>query len=357
MSFSDTIEALKTSITGLITKSADIKTTNLEKVQSINTKIISIKESVANIMLIRDQFKTVSESLQEANAKIADCELKSAEQIAAMTAAAALFDTQKKDLESQMGDKDKELTHVSLEYDKQLQNNAIEIASLNESLKNNIQEVQTISEEATNKLNDIDEHGKEIEEALTGVEAEIDSLQTDMANAEKAVQNQENNDAVQNQENNDAVVIDPITTGNAPEDEPEAIPPPPPAVPLVPTRPPPAIPEVVPTENPIDERATLIKKLRNDVKQAQTEGAEVGNFEYIIQEKDKAVGKLRLWDEANRGKTDIGAKYGPTDILPDAKKYMSSVHLDIAKLGGGSKKRKSTRKKRKTKKTKRRGRK
>ena len=54
---------------------------------------------------------------------------------------------------------------------------------------------------------------------------------------------------------------------------------------------------------------------------------------------------------------DILAKYGPTDILPNTKRYMSSVDLDIAKMGGGSKKRKSTRKKRKTKKTKRRGRK
>lgn len=354
MSFSDTIESLKNSITGLISKSEESKTTNLEKIESISTKLISIKQSVANIILIRGQFKTASESLIQSNAKIADCELKATEQIAAMTAAAALFDAQKKELTGQLGDKDKELELITSDYEKKLQNNAIEITSLNEDLKNNIQEVQTISEEANNKLTDIEGHGKAIEDAITGVESEIGVLQSDLASTEEAAQ--QNKDVVEP----DVVETDVVETGNAPEDESDVLFPsntisqpidtdlP---VPPVTSDPNVTNPPVGPVTGNSNERADLIKSLKKKVKQAQIEGAEAGNFDYVTQIKHEVVATLKNWDETNRGNSEKGAIYGHSDVLPDDKKYMSSAHLNIAGMGGGGKKRKTTRKKRKTKKT------
>tara|TARA_B110000285_G_C15083642_1_gene594928 strand:- start:585 stop:1664 length:1080 start_codon:yes stop_codon:yes gene_type:complete len=353
MSFSDTIESLKSSITGLISKSEDIKTTNLEKITSISTKLITIKQSVANILLIRDQFKTASESLIQSNAKIADCELKATEQIAAMAAATALFDTQKKELASQVGDKDKELELVTTDYEKKLQDNASEIATLNNDLKNNIQEVQTISEEANNKLTDIEGHGKEIEDAITGVETEIDILQTDLASTEELAQQ------------NNAAALEPVIEGNIQETEEiidnqetlNSINPDPSVASVAsvkaPVEAPVEAPAVAPAVEPVaaNKREALIKSLKKKVKEEAAEGLQQGNWAIVAQVKDEAVATLRKWDETNRGNSEKGAIYKLNDPLPSDKTYMSSAHLDISLMGGGGKKRKTTRKKRKTKKT------
>ena len=368
MSFSETLENLKKSISGLVSTNQEIKNTNIEKLNSIKKKIISIKESVRNITALRGQIEQAGTELREAHGKITDCETKALEQIAASQLASELYEKEKEGLTAQLRDKDKQYDVITSNYDEKLQENAKIIASLNEDLKTNIQDVTLISETTQKNINEIENHGKEIEQAITDVDTEINTIQEDLKSAEELAQQ------------NNTAALDVVENGNAPEndlniDQQETLNPPvveqvvapapapapaspsPAAVEPAPAPPaavepavaPPAAPAVEPVEE--SEREALIKDLKKKVKKEAAEVLQQGNWDIVAQVKDEAVATLRKWDEENRGNSEKGAIYNLNDPLPSDKTYMTTAHLGITNLGGGGKKRKTTRKKRKTKKT------
>ena len=350
------IEQLKNSITKMISTSEEKKSGNMEKVESIKGKIIKIKESVANILSVKDQFETTSGLLKEANSKVAEGEAALSAKQAELRDLEADHNKQIAELQSQLGEKDKEGDLVSGEYEKQIANQKNEhetlinekqgeIDKLNEEMKSNIAEVSSITEQVEEGMQSIGSNGEDLSTALTDLESEVDGLQSSMSKTEKAIDND-------NKVQAETVPMAPVeTTENASDDETSV------------TSGQTTVEDtssVASTEPVETEREQLIKKIKHEYLDAKKTAAAQGNLDPEGKLKLDAVEKLRSWDTNNRDRPELGSKFGSKDTLPGDKTYISTAHLGLTEgryRGGGSKKRKQTRKKRKAKKTQKRNKK
>lgn len=341
--FTDKIEQLKQNITKLVTTSTEKKSSNVEKVVSIKGKIIKIKESVANILSVKDQFATTSKLLENANAEVAKCQADLLAKGKELEDLKTQHSAEIKELQGQLDDVNKTNDLVSGDYEKKIKEKEAEITNLNEQLQNNIAQVSKITDDINKGMKGIEEDGVELGTALSELETEVDGLQTSMEDTEKTI---DKNSKVQAE----TVPVAAVESGNAPEItdtdsigsdtwttvEDES------SVGSEPSGP----------ENRQQVIDRLKTKVRKEIATAKKSGKNLDEMNIDVEKaKTRAVEELRKWDNENRGNRDLGSKFGVKDTLPLDTAYQSSKHLGIVSMSGGSKKNKSTRKKRKAKKT------
>ena len=340
--FTDKIEQLKQNITKLVTTSTEKKSSNMEKVVSIKGKIIKIKESVANILSVKDQFATTSKLLEDANAEVAKCQADLLAKGKELEDLKTQHNAEIKELQGQLDDVNKTNDLVSGDYEKKIKEKEAEITKLNEQLQNNIAQVSKITDDINKGMKGIEEDGVELGTALSELETEVDGLQTSMADTEKTI---DKNSKVQAE----TVPVAAVESGNAPDNDDETIgsdtwttvedds-----SVGSEPSGP----------ENRQQVIDRLKTRVRKEIATAKKSGKKFDDMTIDVEKaKTRAVEELRKWDNENRERTDLGSKFGVKDTLPLDTTYQSSKHLGIVSMSGGSKKNKSTRKKRKAKKT------
>ena len=327
--FSGKIEQLKDSITKLVNTSTEKKQGNVDKVNSIKTKIIEIKESVANILSVKDQFATTSELLKKANAEVAKCQadlLEKGKELEELKGQLAAKDTEN-DLVS--GDYEKQLANQKTQHETAIKEKEDEIEKLNEQLQNNIAEVSSITEQIDKGMQTIGDDGEELGTALTELENEVNGLQLSMKTTEKTI---DDNKEVQAE----TVPVAAVESGNAPENDETA------SIESGQT----SLPDEssVGSEPSVGEREQLIRNLKKEGTKLLKESTEAGNFDLYLKFQEEAAQKLYNFDLEQKEKGIGKHKSGP---LPHKNKYKKELNFQ----GGGSKKNKSTRKKRKAKKT------
>lgn len=348
MSFSDKITELKNKITTFVSASEEAKTTNIEKITSIKTRIVTIKESVANILSIKEQFTTASSALEKANAEIAECEQKNVQVQATLDEMKTDYENKKKELEKQVENAEinnnEAMELVEKDYQKQIETKTTEISDLQNKLSENIEAVNKITSDASEEFGKIEQYGTELGDALVSLETEVDGLGDSLKETEETVK--------KNPVQPETVPMAPVeTTENASDDETSV------------TSGQTTVEDTssVASSEPVGtEREQLIKKIKHEYLKDKKDAAEQGNLDPEGKLKLQAVEKLRSWDTNNRDRPELGSKFGLKDTLPGDKTYISTAHLGLTEgkyRGGGSKKRKQTRKKRKAKKTQKRNKK